>query len=430
MKLHLLTPVIVLATAILPAAASAAPLAVRLVAGPVGGRLDSRAVKARLGDPVRVCAMIQLGSGRRARFFADPDVVYINGRRLRGRRLLPTRALAREAGSQTARNLVWRWYRVEPRPHHVDTPPPNEGNPAYSNATLFGASHGKWLGYDQIEYHETLIVGQSGSCITVDRTHPTHPKVDVNGGLGTMRYKASVTLDGGVPCLSCTRGTHSGGGPPPRVLSSPGMESRGRTGISAAVLRVTFRSADTLTGHLRGFFNVPNVFGSGGYGRRHQTELYQGADCADVIIGAAREGGARLAYTSVLGFRRHARPTTGKLLMTREGMFHADGPERGRAVKLRFGEEVHPGDIMLIDYAGFDGSPRSWDHIAVVDRDRGVRGQLDPQDPVLHMGYLFGLTEEPAATQAPAVIQLLRFRPSILRAIGRRRSMHRGQAVR
>jgi hypothetical protein len=72
---------------------------------------------------------------------------------------------------------------------------------------------------------------------------------------------------------------------------------------------------------------------------------------------------------------------------------------------------------MLINYVGFAGTPRSWDHVAVIDRDTGkAKGELDPRDPVLHMGYLYGLTEEAAASQAPAVIQLLRLRRSALRA--------------
>ena len=364
-----------------PLAAWAAPVSLQLVAGPEGGPLRPGAVNVRLNQPVQICAVVQL----RGRVFSD-------GRLHRQR---PARSTSALGATPT-----WRWYRVEPRPHHLETAPPNPGNPAYSNAVLFGPHHGKWRGYDHIEYHETLLSGASASCITVHRSHPTHPRVDVNGGLGTMRYKATLQ----VGALD---------------LTSPGMESAGRTGISPRVMRVTFRAGDDLVGYLKGFFNVPNVFGSGGAGRRHQTELYQGADCADVIIGAAREAGVPLAYTSVLGFRRHARPVSDRLLMTRTGLSVADGPDRGKAVTLRFGQEVQAGDIMLIDYVGFEGSPRGWDHIAVLDRDVGVRGVLDPNDPVLHMGYLYGLTEEPAASQAPAAIQLLRFSPRVLRKLQR-----------
>jgi hypothetical protein len=413
MRLPLLVPL-----ALLPTAASAASL--HLVAG-ARGALSDRPVNVRLGEPVTVCAVVKLGR----RYYSDaPRSVRLRGRLLRKRRLRPTAALParwRKERSDAARGathvtaLRWRWYRVEPRPHHVKTSPPNKGNPAYSNAVLFGPDHGKWLGYDHIEYKETLYTGQHRSCITVARTYPTDPKVNVNGGLGTMRYKATLEFGD-------------------RLLASAGMEKRGRRGISPRVLRVTFRSDDRFTGYMRGFFNVPNVFGSGGSGRTHQTALYQGADCADVITGGVREAGGRMAFTSVLGFRRYARAVTDKLLMTKTGIFAATGPNRGKRVVLRFGpeknttlparrrlaHEVLPGDIMLIDYAGFEGSPRSWDHIAVIDRDRGsASGELDPQDPVLHMGYLYGLTEEPAATQAPAIIKLVRLKPHIVRAMKR-----------
>ena len=374
-----------LLTLLLPLCAWGGRARLDLVAGPAGSALRDRAVNVRLGQPVRICAVLR--NGRRV--FADTEGALV----LRGRRLHRARPTA-ELGP-----LRWRWWRIEPRPHHVETEPPNPGNPAYSNAVLFGPRHGEWLGYDRIEYQETEIQGARESCISVDRTHPSHPKVDVNGGLGTMRYKASVELDGA-------------------SLASPGMESRDRGGISPRVLRVTFRSGDGLTGYLRGYFNVPNVFGSAGSGRTHQAELYQGADCADVIIGAARELGARMRYTSARGLARYARPTTARLLMTKEAIFELDADGKaGKRVHLDLASDVRPGDIMLIDYVGFDGSPRSWDHVAVIDRDAGaVRGELDPQDPVLHMGYLYGLTEEPAATQAPAVIQLFRLKASVLRA--------------
>jgi hypothetical protein len=363
------------------------PVHLRLVAGQLGKPLRTGALNLRMGQPAQICAVVRV----RGRVYSDAGVaIRLGARRIRAGALRPLARLG---------SLRWKWYRVEPRPHHVLTEPPNPGNPAYSNAVLFGPDHGKWLGYDRIEYVETPIPGQHADCLVVRRTRPTHAKVDVNNGLGTMRYKVTLERDG-------------------QLLASPGIETVGRTGISPRILRVTFRSGDGWIGYLRGYFNVPNVFGSGGFGRKHQTELYQGADCADVIIGAVREAGGRMPYTSVLGLRRYTKPVTGRLLMTKDGLHAAEG---GPRVTLRFGHEVQPGDLMLIDYYGFEGSPRSWDHIAVVDRDRGVRGQLDPQDPVLHMGYLYGLTEEPAVSQAPAWIRLVRLRPSILKAIERHR---------
>ena len=377
-----------------PASASAGDASVFLVAGVAGTVPRDRQVNARLGQKVLVHAVVRVGRGRRARYHADLPAFRHRGRLVRGKRVRPLAALG---------SLRWRWYRVEPRPHHVNTPPPNKGNKAYSNAVLFGKSHGKWLGYDTIEYKESLIPKAHGPSISPSRARPTHPRVDVNGGLGTMRYKVQLEVEG-------------------QTLSSHGMESLITGGISPKVMRLTFRSGDDLVGHLRGFFNVPNVFGSGGHGRRHQTDRYQGADCADVIIGAVRAAGYPMPYTSVAGLKRFARPVTERLLLTKKGITYADGPRKGQAAVVPFGRGgVRPGDLMLIDYYGFNGSPRSWDHIAVVDRDLGARGRFDPEDPVLHMGYLYGLTVEQARGEAPAYVRFLRFRPAVFRAIKRKR---------
>lgn len=380
---------------------------VSLVAGLVGSPLRDRAINVRIGEKVTICAVVRLREGHRWRVFSDALALRLHGRRYRrgargSSKISPLSELGR---------FRLRFWRVEPQPHHIKTLPPNVDNPAYSNARLFGSRHGTWLGYDTIEYHETPIApGPSGSskassvlgtsgCLIVSRTHPTHPKVDVNGGLGTMRYKVTVDL--------LDRDLR---------LASWGQERTTSHGISPRVQRVTFRGSDDLVGYLQGFFNVPNVFGSGGHGRNHQTEFYQGADCADVIVGAMREAGAKVPYTSARGLARYARPVTPRLLLTKKGVFSEDGKT---AVIVRFGRDVRPGDFMLIDYKNFNASPRAWDHVGVVAADEGVRGRFDPSDPILHMGYLFGLTREVSGGEAPAYVRFLRLRPRLLRAIAR-----------
>jgi hypothetical protein len=373
---------------------AAAAAKVFIVAGVEGRTPTTRPVHVVLGQRVHLHAVVKARLQGRLRYFADAPAIRVRGRRIRPPLLRPLSELG---------SLRLRWFRIEPRPHHVNTPPPNRGNPAYSNAILFGPTHGKWIGYDTIEYHATPVPGAHAGRLSFTRTRPSHPKVNVNGGLGTMRYKVELRLADGT------------------TVTSPGEELARRAGISPRVPRVTFRSDDSFVGHLRGYFNVPNVFGSGGHGRTHQSELYQGADCADVIVGAIRAAGAKIAYTSVLGFKRHARVVTDKLLLRKDGVFAAEGPRKGHPVALRFGEQVRLGDIMLIDYVGFNGSPRAWDHIAVVGKDKGKRGVFDPEDLVLHMGYLYGLTEEPAHGESPAVVQFMRLRPRVQRAMERAR---------
>jgi hypothetical protein len=380
-------------------------------------------VHPRRGQRVVLFAVVQVGRGVGARYHTAAPSLTLHGRAVRAQQLRPLAELG---------VLRFNWLQVEPQPHHVTTDPPNPGNTAYSNAVLFGRNHGRWLGYDRIEYVEMPMAGERGPSLTVTRVRPTHPKVNVHGGLGTMRYKVTVQLG-------------------ERLLATPGAEATTKPGISPRVTRVSFRSSDDLVGYLRSYFNVPNVFGSGGHGATHQAELFQGADCADVIVGAARAGGARAtAYTSVLGLRGLTTQVTGKLLLSDKGIFAAEGPDKGQPVRLRFTAddgigastprprsapaEIHRGDILLIDYVGFTDSPRSWDHVGVVSEDRGVAGVFDPQDQILHMGYLYGLIEAAAHTEGPAIVQVLRFKPAILRAIAAQqqrlqRATQRGHAA-
>ncbi|MCB9556154.1 MAG: hypothetical protein H6707_08625 [Deltaproteobacteria bacterium] len=351
----------------------------------------------RIGTAVRLFAAVRRQHNGRTLIFSDVKRFRLGTRTLRADR--PLRALGRIEAI--------RWFRVEPHPHHQNLPAPNEGNPAYSNSVLFGKNHGRWLGYDTLEYFETPIAGGNDTPMLLVRdAHPSYAQLDRYGGLGTMRYKVAIKLGD-------------------RWVSSPGIESLTRSGISARVTRISFRErGEGYVDYLRGLFNVPNVFGSAGVGARHQTELYQGADCADVIIGAIRAAGVKLPYTSAAGLQRFARPVTTRLLMTKSQLLSVN---RDQVVRLSFSTDVRPGDIMLIDYAGFNASPRAWDHVAVIDHDRGVSGVFDPQDPILHVGYLYGLTEEPAASQAPAYVRFLRLNPRIrqqlLRA-ARRRGVH------
>jgi len=372
--------------------AGPARVSVIIVGSVDGGVASDRPVHARKGQVVRLYALVLQGR----RWFGDAPRVRLRGRRLPRRRLRPLSAL----GSA----VRVRWSQIEPRPHHFDLAPPNEGNPAYSNAVLFGPRHGRWLGYDLIEVVERPIPSAFDPVLTLRRVRPAHPRVNVHDGLGVMHYRVQLEVDG-------------------QRLASRGEAPVVKRGISPRIMRVAFRATDDWVGHLTSYFNVPNVFGSGGSGRTHQAELYQGADCADVIIAAARRAGAPLPYTSVAGLSRHARPVSEALLLTQDGVFEIDEATRkptGRAT-LSFGGDIRRGDIMLIDYLGFAGSPRSWDHVAVVTRDAGRIGRFDPADRVMHMGYLYGLTETAAHTEGPAVVRFLRFKRAIRRAFSRRR---------
>lgn len=330
---------------------------------------SARHVEARRGDAVTLHAAVRAGG----RWYTDAARV----RGVSRSKLRPLSALG---------DVDVRWIQVEPRLQHVDTAPPNLGNPAYSNNILFGRRHGTWLGYDTLEYVERPL-RHSDSTLDLTAVTPSDPRLRVNRGLGTMRYKVEVRAPDG------------------RTWSSPGAEARRRGGIAPVVRRVSFRADDDLVGYLTSYFNVPNVFGSAGVGRRHQTDLHQGADCADVIVGAARKTGAPVPYTSVSGLGRHTRALTDVLRVDAGALRDAEDGE----VVLRWGDQVERGDLVLIKY-GTDYTGRTWDHIAVLAADAGEPGVFDAADEVLHMGYLTGLVREPLGAQMPGHVRFVRFK--------------------
>jgi hypothetical protein len=172
---------------------------------------------------------------------------------------------------------------------------------------------------------------------------------------------------------------------------------------------VSIRRDDTFVGHLTAFLLVPEIFGSAGRGKNHQTERYIGADCADVLTGAARASGMRrLRYSNVAGMTRDARVIAGPVELDDDG--DPAAPIRG----------VKVGDIIRIDYGGAlrGHTPRSWDHVAVLFEDRsdpegddrgGPDGQLDRWDLVIHMGHP-RLVIEPIGEQSPATVDVLRWK--------------------
>ena len=147
-------------------------------------------------------------------------------------------------------------------------------------------------------------------------------------------------------------------------------------------------------------------------------------------MGALRASGRTHAvYTSISGLDHLAEATSPVLFMDTSGAV-VDG--EGQPFALRWGEEISPGDLLVIDYSDDPANqlPRSWDHIAMIDRDRGKAGVFDPDDPVLHMGYLYGLTEAPAHTEGPAYVQFRRLKKKSRRQMDRRRRYLQRRAAR
>ncbi len=291
-----------------------------------------------------------------------------------------------------------RWLQVVPRLKHVDHDPPNPGNASFSNNVLFGPDHGKWLGFDRLEYLTTALVGAhgevTGPSIHVTSAYATAAGLD-HGGAGSNWYAAEVTLADGT------------------VVRTPDGGDTDSLGLSPDVMRVSFRTGDDYLGWLSTYFNVPNVFGSAGpTDARHQTDRYVGADCADVLVGALRAGGHDdVHYTSISGLGALAEPITEVLFMDAVGVVR-DGD--GAPHSLRWGDDIAPGDLLVIDYADDPSNqlPRAWDHIGALVEDLGDTGPdglLDGRDTLRHVTDL-GLDDRPLWSQSPMRMRIWRWK--------------------
>lgn len=291
-----------------------------------------------------------------------------------------------------------RWLQVVPRLKHSDHDPPNPGNPSFSNNVLFGPDHGRWLGFDRLEYLTTALVGTHGEVTTptlsVSTAYATAAGLD-HSGAGSNWYAAEITLADGT------------------VVRTPDGSDVDSLGLSPGVMRVSFRTGDDYLGWLSTYFNVPNVFGSAGPSdARHQTERYVGADCADVLVGALRAGGRTdIRYTSIAGLGTLAEPVTEVLFMDAVGVVR-DGD--GDPHPLRWGDDITPGDLLVIDYADDPSNqlPRAWDHIGALVEDHGDPGPdglLDGRDTLRHVTDL-GLDDRPLWSQSPMRMRIWRWK--------------------
>jgi hypothetical protein len=299
------------------------------------------------------------------------------------------RIAGRRIATQPLADARVQWSTVEP--HGFRTQPAANGvtSDFYSNVSMEAASFGRWLGYDRIEYFEHVVHPWAAPAPIAAVVAVTEPKQPQAPGLGTVRYKVEVELDG-------------------VRVASPGSEAVDTYGLLPSVHRVSIRRGDDFLGQLSAYLLVPEVFGSAGGGKNHQTERFTGADCADVMVGAARRMGKRIAYTNVAGLTTHATSIAGAIELDDRGL--PPTPIDG----------VRPGDLIRIDYGGAlrGHTPRAFDHVAALWEDRSdpagpakgaADGKLDGFDLVIHMGHP-RLVIEPLAAQSPATIDVLRWR--------------------
>jgi len=343
------------------------------------GRVDDGAwtdapTEARADQKAELAAVVIGHRGRRRTVLAPAgvDKVSIGGR-----------AMATESLGE----VRVQWSTVEPHGFRTSKATNGATSEFYSNVSTEPKTFGTWLDFDHIDYFERAGATDARIPATVTSGEPD---AQVVAGLGTVRYKVDVEIGG-------------------TKLASPGADAVDTFGMLSTVHRVSIRRGDDFLGWLSSYILVPEVFGSAGNGRNNQTDRYVGADCADVLVGALRKmGRTDLGYTNVAGLPSYSKRITGSIELDEHGT--PATPITG----------VLEGDIIRIDYGGDlrHHTPRDWDHVAALWQDKsdpngpfhgGPDGKLDGFDLVIHMGHPH-LVIEPLARQAPATIDVLRWR--------------------
>jgi cell wall-associated NlpC family hydrolase len=306
---------------------------------------DAAPKRARAEAGVMLYAVLEVEEAPRVRrFYSDAGRIRLDGR------------VHDTVPMDRAPRVALRWYKVEP-----------------TSDNLSNTATGSFR-FEEIPYAETLVAAWSDRGSVPADVRPTRTP-DRGDGVGTMRFKLVATAAG-------------------VVLATPGVEARaGRGGLGDRVHRVSLRRDDSYLGMLTELFGQPYIWASGGQpDARHQTELMEGADCADFVVYGMRRLGHRISYTWSEGLRSHGRKLGAGTL--RDDGVYVDAA----GTPLRF---PRPGDLVIF--------PR---HVGALSQDRGVPGVLDRDDLMMHTLFASPREESIAASgYADTAVEIRRWMP-------------------
>lgn len=290
----------------------------------------------RIGQKTWLSAIVKAEIDGETIYFSDTKNININGQRI-------SNADKQRWDSCLYGDLSVSWFKVEPVDRY------------YENATLGG----DWLGWDIPEYVETKMELTDMSIIA-DNLATVVP--DANG-LGTMRYKVEINYNG-------------------ETFATAGKDAKTKDGISDDVHRISVRgdTGNNIIDWGMARMQLPFIMGSAsitGKDKGHQSENYQGADCADFVAAAARDAGYNIPFGwsgSFIPRAGYTKSIVGEDIRVRysEGIFYNEDEFESEAIV--FGEDgVKQGDIVLYNR-----------HVGILAEDKGIKGILDIDDLVLH----------------------------------------------
>jgi len=283
----------------------------------------------KLEDRVDLNAVVKAKVGGKNVYFSESNKLVIGGKKI-------DPSSIRKWGNG---DISIKWYKIEP-----------ESN-TYSN--LWGNN----FIWNTPSYHETLINSGNNFNVVAD-AHPSKSELDVNNGLGTMRYKLEVTHN-------------------KKKFSTSGINYVDVEGITKEVHRISFRKDDSFLGWITAAFNWPYIYGSAGKGKDHQSERYIGADCADLLTWASRKTGSNIPYSNARGLMENT-----KILIKDNDVENIDGVFYSKGVPISFGKNIQPGDLLFVP-----------GHVVAIYEDKsdvnGIykgkpNGILDESDLIIH----------------------------------------------
>jgi len=249
------------------------------------------------------------------------------------------------------------WFKVE-----------SEGANYYNGNVIGKNGKTEWQ-WAKIKYVETPVEEWNGKFeCSADVKPNTVP--DRNEGTGTMRFKVKVKYDN-------------------KSVESPGKESvySGERGITNKVHRVSIRKDDSYIGWMHSWINLPYIWGSDKITKdekSHQSDLFIGADCADLVVAAKRAMGKNIPYFASHGFKKngiymkYADYIVDNATLGTDGFFY-DGDKK---IKISSGKN----DAKIGDIIYFGG------HVGTLSEDKEPKGILDKND--LYINTLFDVPKE------------------------------------
>lgn len=217
-------------------------------------------------------------------------------------------------------------------------------------------------GWDTIEYNQT----GAGSDWEITESSSTPA--------GTRRYRISEFTYNGTTVYSSGKANTSNNS----NLEWSGPDDAYDRGIKNTVTRIVRKSNVTSNyiKHIESYKLVPWIYGS----TDGQVDNYIGFDCAELVVGAARQAGNSVSYTTASGLKA-SRPPIG----ADDEPYYLDSDtikrrSDGEPVPFQIGTDIEIGDLMIFDWHG-DGS---YTHSAVLYSGSGT---LDGSATLIYAGH-------------------------------------------